>query len=91
MPYACFVYYRVKVTGTLETNIQISPGPPTDVTLKLSDGSSSYLMMVYIYSIDAHKMILAAVSQLSLRECSMVTLRRKMLRKWNYQRKTTKL
>ena len=48
---------RAKVTSSLATKItfiQISPtsfSPPTDVTLKLSDGS-----------IDAHKMILAAVS-----------------------------
>ena len=51
------MYYRVKITKTMTNKmslIQISPGsfsPPTDVTLKLSDGN-----------IDAHKMILAAVS-----------------------------
>lgn len=48
---------------------------PTDVTLKLSDGS-----------IDAHRMILAAV-----RGCSMEIIRREMKEKWIYQRTATKL
>ena len=53
----CLFFFCSQPKSRLEsqsTLIQISPGsfsPPTDVTLKLSDGS-----------IDAHKMILAAVS-----------------------------
>ena len=61
--------------------IQISPGsfsPPTDVTLKLSDGS-----------IDAHKMILAAVSPVFER-MFYGDLRREMLRKQSCQRIATK-
>jgi len=49
-----FYLYRVKVTNTKLTLIQISPDSfslPTDVTLKLSDGA-----------IKAHRVILAAVS-----------------------------